>query len=198
MMKKFWKVSVLILVAGIMVGDLLLDYRTQVQAHPQDTGAAELLDVNVGIAVGDLAPDFTGTTVDGQAITLSELSGKLVVVNVFASWCGPCRAETPHLVEVYKQIDRDRVEFIGLNLQETPKAVESFKDEFSIDYPLVLDEGGGITDIYRPIGLPTTWFIDQDGIIRFSFSGPMTKESLQVILEDVEAGRDPDPFAVIG
>jgi thiol-disulfide isomerase/thioredoxin len=129
---------------------------------------------------------------------LSELSGKLVVVNVFASWCGPCRAETPHLVEVYKQIDRDRVEFIGLNLQETPKAVESFKDEFSIDYPLVLDEGGGITDIYRPIGLPTTWFIDQDGIIRFSFSGPMTKESLQVILEDVEAGRDPDPFAVIG
>jgi len=197
-MKKFWKVSVLILVAGIMVGDLLLDYRTQVQAHPQDTGAAELLDVNVGIAVGDLAPDFTGTTVDGQAITLSELSGKLVVVNVFASWCGPCRAETPHLVEVYKQIDRDRVEFIGLNLQETPKAVESFKDEFSIDYPLVLDEGGGITDIYRPIGLPTTWFIDQDGIIRFSFSGPMTKESLQVILEDVEAGRDPDPFAVIG
>jgi len=197
-MKKFWKVSVLILVAGIMVGDLLLDYRTQVQAHPQDTEAAELLDVNVGIAVGDLAPDFTGTTVDGQAITLSELSGKLVVVNVFASWCGPCRAETPHLVEVYKQIDRDRVEFIGLNLQETPKAVESFKDEFSIDYPLVLDEGGGITDIYRPIGLPTTWFIDQDGIIRFSFSGPMTKESLQVILEDVEAGRDPDPFAVIG
>lgn len=197
-MKKFWKVSVLILVAGIMVGDLLLDYRTQVQAHPQDTGAAELLDVNVGIAVGDLAPDFTGTTVDGQAITLSELSGKLVVVNVFASWCGPCRAETPHLVEVYKQIDRDRVEFIGLNLQETPKAVESFKDEFSIDYPLVLDEGGGITDIYRPIGLPTTWFIDQDGIIRFSFSGPMTKESLQVILEDIEAGRDPDPFAVIG
>ncbi|HUV26429.1 MAG TPA: hypothetical protein VMW34_03595, partial [Anaerolineales bacterium] len=78
-MKKFWKVSVLILVAGIMVGDLLLDYRTQVQAHPQDTEAAELLDVNVGIAVGDLAPDFTGTTVDGQAITLSELSGKLVV-----------------------------------------------------------------------------------------------------------------------
>ncbi|MGB7094698.1 MAG: TlpA disulfide reductase family protein [Anaerolineales bacterium] len=197
-MKKFWKVSVLIIVAGIMVGDLLLDYRTQVQAHPQDTEAAELLDVNVGIAVGDLAPDFTGTTVDGQAITLSELSGKLVVVNVFASWCGPCRAETPHLVEVYNQIDRDRVEFIGLNLQETPKAVESFKDEFSIDYPLVLDEGGGITDIYRPIGLPTTWFIDQDGIIRFSFSGPMTKESLQVILEDVEAGRDPDPFAVIG
>ena len=197
-MKKFWKVAILILVAGIMTGDLLLDYRSQAQAHPQDTESAELLDVNVGIAVGDLAPDFTGTTVDGQTVSLSEQKGKLVVVNVFASWCGPCRVETPHLVELYNKLDQDQVEFIGLNLQETPQAVESFKEEFFIDYPLVLNEGGEITDIYSPIGLPTTWFIDQEGIVRFTFSGPMTKESLQVILDDVAAGRKPDPFAVIG
>ena len=66
------------------------------------------------------------------------------------------------------------------------------------DYPLVLNEGGDLTDIYRPIGLPTTWFIDRDGVIRFVFSGPMTKEALQVILEDVAAGREPDPFAALG
>ena len=197
-MKKFWKVAILILVAGIMTGDLLLDYRNQAQAHPQDTEAAELLDVNVGIAVGDLAPDFTGTTVDGKTVSLSEHKGKLVVVNVFASWCGPCRVETPHLVELYNELNQDQVEFIGLNLQETPQAVQSFKEEFFIDYPLVLNEGGEITDIYRPIGLPTTWFIDQEGIVRFTFSGPMTKESLQVILDDVASGRKPDPFAVIG
>ena len=197
-MKKFWKVSILILVTGIMIGDLLLDYRNPALTNTQDAEAAELLDLNIGIAVGDLAPDFTGTTVDGQSVSLSDNRGKLVLVNVFASWCGPCRAETPHLVELYNEIDRDRVEFIGLNLQETPEAVESFKDEFFIDYPLVLDESGDLTNIYRPIGLPTTWFIDGDGIVRFTFSGPMTKESLQVILEDVEAGRDPDPFAVIG
>ena len=197
-MKKFWKVAILILVAVIMTGDLLLDYHSQAQVHPQDTETAELLDVNVGIAVGDLAPDFTGTTVDGQTVSLSEQKGKLVVVNVFASWCGPCRVETPHLVELYNELDNDQVEFIGLNLQETPEAVQSFKEEFFINYPLVLNEGGEITDIYRPIGLPTTWFIDQEGIVRFTFSGPMTKESLQVILDDVAAGRKPDPFAVIG
>ena len=197
-MKKFWKVAIIILVAGIMTGDLLLDYRNQAQAHPQDTETAELLDVNVGIAVGDLAPDFTGTTVDGQTVSLSEQKGKLVLVNVFASWCGPCRVETPHLVELYNELDRDQVEFIGLNLQETPAAVQSFKEEFFIEYPLVLNQGGEITDIYRPIGLPTTWFIDQEGIVRFTFSGALTKESLQVILEDVAAGREPDPFAVIG
>ncbi len=108
-MKKFWKVAIIILVAGIMTGDLLLDYRNQAQAHPQDTETAELLDVNVGIAVGDLAPDFTGTTVDGQTVSLSEQKGKLVVVNVFASWCGPCRVETPHLVELYNELDKDQV-----------------------------------------------------------------------------------------
>jgi thiol-disulfide isomerase/thioredoxin len=197
-MKKIWKVIILVLVAGIMAGDLILDYRIQAQAHPQDNEAAELLGLSVGIAVGELAPDFTGTTVDGQTITLSDLKGKLVLVNVFASWCGPCRVETPHLVEVYNELDRDRVEFIGLNLQETPEAVEFFKDEFFIDYPLVLNQSGDLTNIYSPIGLPTSWFIDRDGVIRFRFSGALTKEALQVILDDVAAGREPDPFAVVG
>lgn len=181
-----------------MVGDILIDYRSQVQAHPQENQVAELQNRDVGIAVGDLAPEFSGTTIDGKAVSLSDLDGKLVVVNVFASWCGPCRVETPHLVEIYNEIDKDEVEFVGLNLQETSEAVQSFKEEFSINYPLLLNEGGEITNIYRPIGLPTTWFIDQEGIIRFTFSGPLTKESLQVILGDVAAGREPDPFAVIG
>jgi len=197
-MKKFWKIIIFIFVAGIMVGDVLIDYRSQVQAHPQEDQVAELQNRDVGIAVGDLAPEFSGTTIDGKAVSLSDLDGKLVVVNVFASWCGPCRVETPHLVEIYNEIDKDEVEFVGLNLQETSEAVLSFKEEFSITYPLLLNEGGEITNIYRPIGLPTTWFIDQEGIIRFTFSGPLTKESLQVILGDVAAGREPDPFAVIG
>jgi len=197
-MKKIWRAIILVLVAGIMSGDLILDYRSRAQAAPQDTQAAQLLGLNVGIAVGDLAPDFSGTTVDGETINLRDLKGKIVLVNVFASWCGPCRVEAPHLVEVYNSVDRDRFEFIGLNLQEAPGAVEQFRDEFFIDFPLVLNEGGDLTNIYSPIGLPTTWFIDQDGVIRFTFSGPMTKEALQVILDDVEAGRAPDPFAVIG
>jgi thiol-disulfide isomerase/thioredoxin len=196
--KKFWKVIILVFVAGIMAGDLILDYRSQPQAHAQDVETAELLGLNVGTTVGDLAPNFTGTTVDGEIIALSDLKGKVVLVNVFASWCGPCRVEAPHLVEVYNSIDKGGFEFIGLNLQEAPDAVEGFQDEFLIDFPLVLNEGGDLTNIYSPIGLPTTWFIDQVGVVRFVFSGPMTKESLQAILNDVEAGREPDPFAVIG
>ena len=196
-MKKYWKVLTIIFVTGIMAGDLLLDFRSQVEAHPQESQVANLEGRNVGLAVGDIAPDFSGRAIDGQTVSTSDLDGKLIVVNVFASWCGPCRVETPHLVEVYNALDRDEIEFVGLNLQETPEAIQTFKDEFSIEYPLLLNEGGEITEVYRPIGLPTTWFIDQEGIVRFTFSGPMTKESLQVILEDVANGREPDPFAVI-
>lgn len=197
-MKKFWKVIILVFVAGIMIGDLILDFRSQALAPQQDTETADLLGLNVGITAGDLAPELTGTTVDGETVALSDLKGKVVLVNIFASWCGPCRVEAPHLAEVYDSIDQEKFEFVGLNLQETPGAVEGFRDDFFIDFPLVLNEGGDLTNIYSPIGLPTSWFIDQDGVVRFVFSGPMTKESLQAILADVEAGREPDPFAVIG
>jgi thiol-disulfide isomerase/thioredoxin len=197
-MKKYWKVIILVFVAGIMIGDLILDFRSQALAPQQDTETAELLGLNVGITAGDLAPELTGTTVDGETVALSDLKGKVVLVNIFASWCGPCRVEAPHLAEVYDSIDQEKFEFVGLNLQETPGAVEGFRDDFFIDFPLVLNEGGDLTNIYSPIGLPTSWFIDQDGVVRFVFSGPMTKESLQAILADVEAGREPDPFAVIG
>jgi thiol-disulfide isomerase/thioredoxin len=197
-MKKIWRAIIIVLVAGAMAGDLILDFRSSAQAHPQDRETAELLGLSIGTAVGQLAPNITGTTIDGQMVTLSDLEGKVVLVNIFASWCGPCRAEAPHLVEVYNNLDQDQVEFIGLNLQESPEAVASFQDDSLIPFPLVLNENGDLTEIYSPIGLPTTWFLDRDGVVRFVFSGPMTSEALQQILADVEAGREPDPFAVIG
>ena len=119
------------------------------------------------------------------------------VVNVFASWCGPCRAEIPHLVEVFGEVNEQGVTFVGLNLSEKPGAVSTFRDEFDINFPLLLDEDGRLTEVYRPIGLPTSWFIDADGIVRYVFAGPMTKEMLKGILADIEAGREPDPFASV-
>jgi thiol-disulfide isomerase/thioredoxin len=197
-MKKIWKVIILVFVSAVMAGDLILDFRRSAQAQPLETVSSDSPDLVVGTSVGELAPDFIGTTIDGQKVMISELRGKQVLVNVFASWCGPCRVETPHLVDVYNNIDRDKVEFIGLNLQERSEEVEFFRDEFFVPYPLVLNERGDLTRVYRPIGLPTTWFIDRDGVVRFVFSGPMTREALESILTDVEAGREPDPFAGIG
>jgi thiol-disulfide isomerase/thioredoxin len=193
-MKKLWKPILIILVAAVMIVDIILDNRATAQ-NPVIVSRSEL-DLPVGTAIGQLAPDFSGSTADGEMFQLSDLRGKTVLVNVFASWCGPCIAETPHLVEVYNQGRDDGLEIVGLNLQESPEAVTKFQDEFDIEYPLVLNEDGFLTNnIYKPIGLPTTWFIDQDGVVRYVFSGPMNQQVLQQVIDDVAAGRDPDPFA---
>ncbi len=197
-MKRIWKPLVLILVIGIMAADVFFDQRAIAQSQTEAAVQTDL-DLPVGTKVGELAPNFTGTTLDGETIRLSDLRGKTVLINVFASWCGPCRLEMPHLVEAADQFGDQEVVFIGINLQENPEAVEAFRDEFNVQFPLVLNEDGSLTNnLYTPIGLPTSWFIDQDGVVRYVFAGAMTREVLQNVLDDVIAGREPDPFRTSG
>jgi thiol-disulfide isomerase/thioredoxin len=197
-MNKIWKPLVLVLVVGLMAADIFFDYQVSAQLQA-DNAVPATSDLSIGTTVGELAPDFIATTLDGSTVQLSELQGKVVLVNLFASWCGPCRAEMPHLVEAFHEYDPDEVAFVGLNLQETPAAVVDFKEEFDIPFPLALDQDGRLTNnFYQPVGLPTSWFIDQDGVVRFVFAGPINKAFLRQILDDVQAGREPDPFGSTG
>jgi thiol-disulfide isomerase/thioredoxin len=197
-MRRIWKPLVLILVIGIMAADVFFDQRAIAQSQSEAVVQSDL-DLPVGTKVGELAPNFSGTTLDGETIRLSDLRGKTVLINVFASWCGPCRLEMPHLVEAADQLEDQEVVFVGINLQENPEAVEAFRDEFNVQFPLVLNEDGSLTNnLYTPIGLPTSWFIDQDGVVRYVFAGAMTKEVLQNVLDDVITGREPDPFRTSG
>jgi thiol-disulfide isomerase/thioredoxin len=150
-------------------------------------------DIPEGSAVGQRAPDFSGITVDGKTIHISDYQGDIVLVNLFASWCGPCLAETPYLVEAYKN-NREDVMIVGLNLQESPEAVSAYQDDFNVDYPLVLDPEGHFVKRYHPLGLPTSWFIDPEGIVRYVHSGPMDTRLIQKILDDIRSGNQPDPF----
>jgi len=195
-MKSLWKPIIIILVAGIMAADVILDQRTGAQAEAVTPGGSDS-DLPVGTRVGQLAPDFTGSTLQGQNIRLSDLRGKTVLLNVFASWCGPCQLEMPHLVQLSNEFDPGEVIFVGLNLQENPEAVSAFRDEFGIDFPLILNEDGSLTNgLYTPVGLPTSWFIDREGVVRYRFYCAMTGEALETILDDVIAGREPDPFDI--
>jgi len=196
MFKKIWKPLVLILVVSVLAADLYFDYQANAE-NPAAHTSESTDNIPIGTSIGKLAPDITGTTLDGDILALSDLRGDIVLVNVFASWCGPCRAETPHLVEVFDKVDNEGIEFVGLNLSESSDAVRIFKDEFDINFPLLLNQDGRLTEIYQPIGLPTSWFIDADGVVRYVFAGPMTKDMLIGILEDIEAGREPDPFASV-
>ncbi|MDX1436977.1 MAG: TlpA disulfide reductase family protein [Anaerolineales bacterium] len=192
-MRKLWRPLVIIFVVGFMAADVYLDSlnaRTEAPPPAADPNLA------VGLAEGELAPDLSGVTLEGEEIRLSDLRGQVVLVNIFASWCAPCRLEAPHLVEVHRKYEAadEEFAFIGLNLQEDVAAIEAFKSEFGIDFPLVLNEDGALTEIYRPIGLPTSWFIDETGVIRYVHAGPITQEVLEGALEDLKAGLEPDPF----
>ena len=149
--------------------------------------------LTVGASIGNLAPDFEALTLDGETLHLSELRGKTVLINAFASWCGPCQAETPDLVKLAKDESGDLL-VIGLNLGETLEAIETYRQDFKVPYALLPDSDGRLTEIYRPIGLPTSWFIDPEGVIRYIHIGPMTATMIQKILDDIRASKQPDPF----
>ncbi len=142
---------------------------------------------------GFYAPDFTLGTLQGEQLKLSDLRGKIIVVNFWATWCPPCRAETPALetsYRLYKELD---VVILGVNLtdQDSLKDVESFVEEFSLTYPILLDRNGAIALLYQLNGLPTTFFVDRKGVIRtVVVGGPMSetfiRSKIEALLKEVQ------------
>lgn len=132
------------------------------------------------------APDFTLNTLDGSEITLSTLRGKIVVINIWATWCPPCRAETPALQNSYEQYKDLGVVILGVNLtnQDTLTAIKIFVQEFNLTYPILLDEEGKVASLYQNMALPSTYFIDRQGIIRtVVIGGPMSETFIQSKIE---------------
>ncbi len=135
---------------------------------------------------GFLAPDFTLDALRGEKVTLSHLRGKIVVVNFWATWCLPCRKETPALEKAYEQYKDAGLVILGVNLtdQDSASEVESFVQEFKLTYPILLDRDGSISYLYQIEGLPMTFFINREGIIRtVVVGGPMSETFIRSKIE---------------
>ena len=124
---------------------------------------------------GFLAPDFTLTTLDGKNMPLSSLRGKPVIVNFWATWCPPCRAEMPELEKLWQDYHRGDVMLLGVDQGESPGAVERFAREVvGVTFPLLLDPRLEVATRYGVRALPTTFFIDRQGRIQdIKVGGPM-------------------------
>ena len=112
-----------------------------------------------------------------KSISLSDYRGTPVVLNWYATWCGPCRAEIPTFVAADEALG-DSIVFLGVNLQESPSSAVGLLDEFGATYPTVMDADATVFEQYRGIGMPTTYFIDAEGIIVEGGSGILTEDAL--------------------
>jgi cytochrome c biogenesis protein CcmG/thiol:disulfide interchange protein DsbE len=146
---------------------------------------------------GFLAPDFSLQTTDGETIKLSELRGHPVLINVWASWCGPCRSEMPAMERVYQEYRDQGVEILGVNstIQDDPLKAEAFAKQIGLTFPILLDTAGEVTKAYQVRALPTSFFLDTDGIIQeVVVGGPMAEALLRVrILDLIQAARSESP-----
>ena len=134
--------------------------------------------IEVAAQRGKVAPDFLLPTVDGGTVRLSEFAGRPVFVNFWATWCGPCRKEMPEIIEAGHRYAGRGLAVIAVNVQEDRETTAGFVREFGMDFPTALDFKGAVTAAYLVSGLPTSYFIDRDGIIQAVFFGPLTAEEM--------------------
>ncbi|KZE38376.1 hypothetical protein AV656_05525 [Bhargavaea cecembensis] len=209
-MNKKWFGSIIALaMIAVMIGIMLKDTandglsgqkkqleRELTQSEMQkeaDTETAE--EPGEGIAKGEAAPDFTLETLDGGELTLSDLRGEKVILNFWASWCGPCRAEMPHMQEFHEEeAEEAGVRVIAVNLSTSERGdkekvmenIQSFVDEFGLTFPIPLDVEGEQMDVYRVITIPTTYIIDTSGVIRHVVRGPMDAEMMRSLTANID------------
>lgn len=138
----------------------------------------------VAVKIGP-APAFTLPLLTGGTVSLEELRGKVVMVDFWASWCPPCRAEAPALVRVYEQYRGRGVEFVGVAIWDSEGEVAKFVQRYGISYPVVLDKKGTMAVDYGVTGVPEKYFIDQAGQLVRKFVGPVTEGKVSELLEQL-------------
>ena len=138
---------------------------------------ASIMD-DIPAEVGGAAAPFTIKTFAGDEISLEKLKGKVVVINFFASWCGPCRDEAPSLQRLYLKYRNSGVEFVGIAVQDSVEGAARFVKHYGWTLPAGLDEGGDIARAYRISGVPKTCVIGKDGRVLYAHTGTISEEGL--------------------
>ncbi len=138
---------------------------------------------------GDQAPDFEAIALeDGQTVSLADFRGSPVLVNLWATWCGPCRFEIPYLESVYQEYQERGLKIVGVSVDSRASldAVEQFLADKGVTYDILLDPDMVSTDVFAAIGLPASFLIDAEGMILFDRLGPIIEDDPEFLaaLED--------------
>ena len=131
------------------------------------------------------APDFTLRTLDGQDVKLSDFRGRPVWINFWATWCPPCRAETPDIQEVYENHESDGLVVLAISIGESPSTVSDYVKRTGTTFTTGVDQTTSIAAQYRIVGIPTHFFIDREGVIREWRIGSMSKKTMENKVKEI-------------
>ena len=142
---------------------------------------------------GFAAPDFTLETRDGETANLADLRGQVVLLNFWATWCPPCRAEMPAIQDVYDGYRDQGFTVLAVDVGEGEAQVAAFADEGGFTFPILMDRDGTVSRRYQVRAMPSTFFIDQEGVIReVTLGGPMTEGFIESQVTGLLAGGGDD------
>lgn len=169
MIKKVIAAVVLVVLLGVALVQAM-DKKTESKDTAPQTEAASSPQAN-GLTVGAQAPDFELKTLTGETVKLSDYKGKKVMLNFWATWCPPCKAEMPEMEKFYKQPNQD-INILAVNMDPN-NDVKGFVQKDGITFPILLDSEDKVNRVYQIISIPTTYFIDKNGVIQNKYVGAM-------------------------
>jgi peroxiredoxin len=159
------------------------------RVQPPDTTAASAVVTDVALTPAPLAdhpaPDFSLANLDGTNIALIDLKGQVLLINVWATWCPPCRVEMPSIQAAYEQYHDQGFTVLAVNLQEDPAAVAAFMRDYQLTFPALLDRNGQVSRAYQAVALPSSFFVDHRGVIRAVYRGPMPRSTIVGTVEQL-------------
>lgn len=168
------RVSVLVDIAAPAQAAVEPPVATVAETAPAPSPAVDPLPA--GVFEGQRALDFELAATTGARLRLSDLRGRPVAINFWATWCPACREELPALEAAYEQFGARGVAVLGVDLREDASTVTAFAGQFGLSFPLLLDADGAVANDYRVLGIPTTVFVDAAGVVRARHVGPLTEE----------------------
>lgn len=139
-------------------------------------------DLPIGLEKEHRAPDFSLTDLAGNQVKLSDYKGKKVLVNFWATWCPPCKAEMPYMQTLYEKYKGEGFEILAVNATTSEvkrENVQKFIDEYKLTFTIPMDEKGEVASQYEIMAYPTSFFIDTDGVIRSKMVGAMSEEFIE-------------------